>query len=72
MSNEARKRLYQLNFKPIKYNDTPSMDNEDVPATSYLNHPTRKPFCPEVEQYNAKQFVPTKADLEAKSPYKEL
>lgn len=72
MSEEARKRLYQQDFIPIKYNEAPSTDNEEVPAASYLNHPTRKPFSPEVEQYIARQFVPTKADLEAKSPYKEL
>lgn len=48
------------------------MGNEEVPAISYLNHPTREPFRPEVDQYNWKQFVPTKDDIKARSPYKEL
>ena len=64
--------MYKINFIPIKYHDAPVMDDEEAPAASYLNHPTRAPYRPETFQYDAKQFVPTKADMEAKSPYKEL
>ncbi|KAH9917244.1 uncharacterized protein B0H18DRAFT_40293 [Fomitopsis serialis] len=70
--NEARKRLYSFQWAPVQYDQSSTVGDEGLSSSAALNYSLKEPYFPEIEQYNAKHFVETEADLRAESPVKEI